>query len=55
MTSCGATYLHRRDIAKGVPSAFFRDPDGYLFQIIRLPRFARLYVALLPLLAWFRR
>jgi len=54
MKSCGATYLHSHDIAKGVPSAFFRDPDGYLFQIVRFPRFTRLYVAFLPLINWFR-
>ena len=55
MKACGATYLHSVDIAKGVPSAFFRDPDGYMFQIIRFPRFTRLYIALLPVINWFRR
>jgi lactoylglutathione lyase len=55
MKSCGATYLRSHDIAKGVPSAFFRDPDGYMFQIIRFPRFTRLYIALLPVINWFRR
>jgi lactoylglutathione lyase len=55
MEACGATYLRSHDIARGVPSAFFRDPDGYMFQIIRFPRFTRLYVALLPVINWFRR
>jgi len=55
LTAAGATYLHRHDIAKGVPSVFFRDPDGYVFQIIRFPRFTRLYVALLPVINWLRR
>jgi lactoylglutathione lyase len=55
LTACGATYLHRHDIAEGVPSVFFRDPDGYMFQIIRFPRFTRLYITLLPVINWFRR
>lgn len=55
LKACGATYLRHHDIAKGVPSVFFRDPDGYMFQVIRFPRFTRLYIALLPVINWFRR
>jgi len=51
----GATYLRHHDIAKGVPSVFFRDPDGYTFQIIRFPRFTRAYIAMLLALNWLRR
>ncbi|HTX51007.1 MAG TPA: VOC family protein [Caulobacteraceae bacterium] len=54
LTACGATFLRRHEVAKGVPSLFFRDPDGYLFQVTRFPRFTRLYIALLPILARLR-
>ena len=50
LESCGARFLRRVDIDKRVPSLFFEDPDGYVFQVTRYPRFIRLYVALLPLL-----
>jgi lactoylglutathione lyase len=55
MKVCGATYLRHHDIAEGVPSAFFRDPDGYTFQIVKFPRFTRAYIAMLPVLNWFRQ
>ena len=54
LESCGATFLARVDVAPSVPSLFFRDPDGYRFQVVRFPWFARFYVALLPLLARLR-
>ena len=38
LVSAGATYLHHHDIAPGVPTAFVRDPDGYVFQVWRLPK-----------------
>lgn len=50
LEACGATFLARGDIAERVPSLFFADPDGYVFQITRFPRFTRLFIALLPLL-----
>lgn len=50
LVACGATFLGRGDIDKRVPSLFFADPDGYVFQVTRFPRFIRLFVALLPLL-----
>lgn len=55
LTSLGATFVQRVDVARGVPSAFFRDPDGYPFQIIRFPRFTSAYVALLPFLSGLGR
>ena len=59
LEACGATFLGRGDIDKRVPSLFFADPDGYVFQVTRYPRFTRLFVALLPLLnirvAWRER
>lgn len=54
LVSCGATFLRRVDLAKGVPSLFFSDPDGYVFQVTRFPRYTRLYIALLPLINFFR-
>lgn len=51
----GGTFVGRADIAKWVPSLFFRDPDGYLFQITRFPRLTRLYVTYLNLAAMFGR
>jgi catechol 2,3-dioxygenase-like lactoylglutathione lyase family enzyme len=54
LTCAGATFVKRHEVAKGVPSLFFRDPDGYLFQVTRFPRLTRLYVALLPLLGRLR-
>jgi catechol 2,3-dioxygenase-like lactoylglutathione lyase family enzyme len=50
LEACGATYLGRVDIDKRVPSLFFADPDGYVFQVTRFPRFTRLFIAVLPLL-----
>jgi catechol 2,3-dioxygenase-like lactoylglutathione lyase family enzyme len=37
LTAAGATYVHNLDLAPGVPSAFLRDPDGYIFQIWKMP------------------
>ena len=51
LVGAGATFLRRHDIAPGVPSLFFRDPDGYLFQVTRFPPFTALYIAALPWLA----
>jgi catechol 2,3-dioxygenase-like lactoylglutathione lyase family enzyme len=44
----GGTFLHRHDIDRRVPSYFFTDPDGYVFQVTRFPRFTRLFIAALP-------
>ena len=41
----GGTFLKRVDIAEGIPSLFFTDPDGYVIQLTRFPRFTRLYIA----------
>jgi catechol 2,3-dioxygenase-like lactoylglutathione lyase family enzyme len=38
LVSAGARYSHHHDIAPGVPTAFLRDPDGYVFQIWKLPK-----------------
>jgi catechol 2,3-dioxygenase-like lactoylglutathione lyase family enzyme len=48
--SAGGNFLGRHDVDRRVPSLFFSDPDGYVFQVTRFPRFAWLYVAALPLL-----
>jgi lactoylglutathione lyase len=50
LEACGAAFLGRFDIDKRVPSLFFADPDGYVFQVTRFPRFTRLFIAVLPLL-----
>jgi catechol 2,3-dioxygenase-like lactoylglutathione lyase family enzyme len=50
VTAAGGTYLRRHDIDKRVPSLFFADPDGYVFQVTRFPRFTGLYIAALPIL-----
>lgn len=55
LESCGATFLSRVDIEPRVPSLFFRDPDGHVFQVTRFPRFTRLYIAVLPLMHWRER
>ena len=54
LVEAGATFRGRVDIARNAPSLFFSDPDGYVFQVTRFPRFARLYIALLPLINFFR-
>jgi len=38
------------DVERRVPSLFFRDPDGYVFQVTRFPRFTSLFIAALPIL-----
>jgi catechol 2,3-dioxygenase-like lactoylglutathione lyase family enzyme len=38
LTDAGAKFSHHHDIAPGVPTAFLRDPDGYVFQIWKLPK-----------------
>ena len=38
LVSAGAKYSHHHDISPGVPTAFLRDPDGYVFQIWKLPK-----------------
>jgi catechol 2,3-dioxygenase-like lactoylglutathione lyase family enzyme len=53
IVAAGAEKLHDFEIAPGVPSMFFRDPDGYVFQVIRFPRLTGLYVWLMPLLDRF--
>jgi catechol 2,3-dioxygenase-like lactoylglutathione lyase family enzyme len=50
VSAAGGTYLRRHDIDKRVPSLFFSDPDGYVFQVTRFPRFTWLFIAALPLL-----
>ena len=44
----GGAFVGRHDIDRRVPSYFFTDPDGYVFQVTRFPRFTRLFVATLP-------
>jgi catechol 2,3-dioxygenase-like lactoylglutathione lyase family enzyme len=46
--AAGGTFLRRHDIDKRVPSYFFTDPDGYVFQVTRFPRLTWLFVAVLP-------
>ena len=53
LLEAGAEQLNSVDIAPGVPSMFFRDPDGYVLQVTRFPRFTSLYIALIPLLDRF--
>jgi len=48
--AAGGTFLRRAEFGKGVPSCFFADPDGYVFQVTRFPRLTRVFVAVLPLL-----
>jgi len=48
----GGSFLRRSDIERRVPSYFFSDPDGYVFQVTRFPRFTRLFIAALP---WLNR
>jgi catechol 2,3-dioxygenase-like lactoylglutathione lyase family enzyme len=48
--TAGGTFLHRADIDKRVPSLFFADPDGYVFQVTKFPRLTNVFIALLPLL-----
>jgi catechol 2,3-dioxygenase-like lactoylglutathione lyase family enzyme len=50
VTAAGGEFLHRHDVGKRVPSLFFRDPDGYVFQVTRFPRFTSWYIAALPFL-----
>ena len=50
VVAAGGTFLHRHDVDRRVPSLFFRDPDGYVFQVTRFPRFTSLYIAALPFL-----
>jgi lactoylglutathione lyase len=50
VVAAGGTFLHRHDVDKRVPSLFFRDPDGYVIQVTRFPRFISLFIAALPLL-----
>lgn len=52
LVGAGATFLRHHDIARGVRTAFLRDPDGYVFQLVRFPRGTRLFVLVLPLLRW---
>jgi catechol 2,3-dioxygenase-like lactoylglutathione lyase family enzyme len=46
--AAGGAFLRRHDIDKRVPSYFFTDPDGYVFQVARFPRLTRLLIAVLP-------
>ena len=50
LVACGAVFLRRYEIGHRVPSLFFADPDGYIFQVTRWPRLTRWYLALAPLL-----
>ena len=50
VSAAGGTCSGRHDVDKRVPSLFFADPDGYVFQVTRFPRFTWLYVAFLPIL-----
>jgi catechol 2,3-dioxygenase-like lactoylglutathione lyase family enzyme len=53
--AAGGAFLRRHDIEKRVPSYFFTDPDGYVFQVTRFPRLTLLFVGLLPVLNARRR
>jgi catechol 2,3-dioxygenase-like lactoylglutathione lyase family enzyme len=53
--AAGGTFVGRHDVDRRVPSYFFRDPDGYVFQVTRFPRLTVLLVAALPLLNARRR
>jgi catechol 2,3-dioxygenase-like lactoylglutathione lyase family enzyme len=53
--AAGGTFLRRHDVERRVPSYFFTDLDGYVFQVTRFPRFTRLFVAALPLMNAIRR
>lgn len=48
--AAGGVYLGRHDVDKRAPSLFFKDPDGYVFQVTKFPRFTWLYIAALPLI-----
>jgi catechol 2,3-dioxygenase-like lactoylglutathione lyase family enzyme len=37
LIAAGATYVRHLELAPGFPSAFLRDPDGYIFQIWVMP------------------
>jgi catechol 2,3-dioxygenase-like lactoylglutathione lyase family enzyme len=50
VVAAGGTFLHRHDLDRRVPSLFFADPDGYVFQVTRFPRFTSLFIAALPIL-----
>jgi len=50
VAAAGGTYLGRHDVDRRVPSLFFGDPDGYVFQVTKFPRLTQLFVAALPLL-----
>jgi lactoylglutathione lyase len=50
VVAAGGTFLHRHDVDRRVPSLFFRDPDGYVFQVTKFPRFTSLFIATLPFL-----
>ncbi len=48
--AAGGTYQGRHDVDRRVPSLFFADLDGYVFQVTRFPRFVSLFIAALPVL-----
>jgi catechol 2,3-dioxygenase-like lactoylglutathione lyase family enzyme len=48
--SAGGRFLRRHDIDRRVPSMFFTDPDGYVFQVTRFPWLTKIFVAALPLM-----
>jgi catechol 2,3-dioxygenase-like lactoylglutathione lyase family enzyme len=50
LTTAGGKYLRHFDIAPGLASVFMRDPDGYVFQIWRLPQRTDELMAHWPLL-----
>ena len=50
VVAAGGEYVGRHDVERRVPSLFFRDPDGYVFQVTRFPRFTSLFIAALPIL-----
>ena len=55
VAAAGGAFLRRHDVDRRVPSLFFRDLDGYVFQVTRFPRFTSLYIAALPFLGSRRR
>ena len=55
VVAAGGAYVRRHDVERRVPSLFFTDPDGYVFQVTRFPRFISLFIAALPIMNARRR
>lgn len=55
VTAAGGKLLDRHDLGKFMPSAFLKDPDGYVFQVYKFPPGMGLMVSLAPLIRFLRR